>query len=409
MPRYSVQKVKAPFPTKLKMTNSVSVKKLIYILNAYSESDASHFTHILHLLEVMAEQGCEIVLLIEKPGTLPKLKNPSITVLGLRTKLPILRHVELFAMVAGLIRRGYHRTFVRIAAPASIMASLAHRLFGGRSFLWQSGTTQEHDWAQPRSMSKLKWWFSSHAPNWMARRLVHRFVTGPEAMVDYYADVVRVPREKITLLYNDIQIERFSSDCRVDSRACFFEKHTLPSNTLVLLLVHRLSPVRRTLMYLEPMLKALAKMTPNRHWILIVAGGGSELEAAKALVQRLGLAIRVIFLGNVSNRDIPALYSVANIFVHPTYTEGFPRVLIEAMAAGLPIVTTDAGGTGQLLGPKQMDFVVNKNDPVEFARKTIELIDRNDQWPVLTMENKKGVQRFSTPAVAKMYLKELFS
>jgi glycosyltransferase involved in cell wall biosynthesis len=391
------------------MTHSDSVKKLIYVLNSYSDTDASHFTHILHLLEVMAGQGCEIVLLIEKPGTLPKFENPAISVLGLRTKLPILRHIELFTKIAGLIRRGYRTTFVRIAAPATITATMAHRLFGGRSFLWQSGTTQEYDFSQPRSMAKFKWWLSSHAPNWLARKMVHRFVTGPEAMVDYYADVVRVPRKKITLLYNDIQIERFSQACHVGVRASFFAAYDLPDDSLVLLLVHRLSPVRRTLMYLEPTLAALAKQKTDRNWVLVVAGGGSELDAAKALAHRLDVSRHVIFLGNVPNRDIPALYSVADVFVHPTYTEGFPRVLIEAMAAGLPIVTTDAGGTGQLVGQNQMNFVVNKNDPAGFARKTIELIGAGDQWPALSLENKTVVQRFSTPAVSEMYLKALFS
>jgi glycosyltransferase involved in cell wall biosynthesis len=391
------------------MTGSESVKRLIYVLNSYSESDASHFTHILHLLEVMAEQGCEIVLLIEKSGTLPKFRNPAITVQGVRTKFPLLRHFELFAKIAGLIRQGYRTTFVRIAAPASIVASLAHRLFGGRSLLWQSGTTHEHDWAQPRSIKKLRWWFSSHAPNWIARKLVNHFVTGPEAMVAYYADVVGVARDKIMLLYNDIQIERFSSACREDSRASFLAQHSLPRDALVLLLVHRLSPVRRTLWYLAPTLEALIRHCRHRHWIFVVAGGGSELAAAKKLVHGLGVSSQVIFLGDVPNRDIPALYSVADMFVHPTYTEGFPRVLIEAMAAGLPIVTTDAGGTGQLLGPKQMEFVVNKNAPDEFALKTIDLIARSELWQSLALENKSLVQRFSTPAVAQMYMKALFS
>jgi glycosyltransferase involved in cell wall biosynthesis len=391
------------------MIDFESVKKLTYVLNSYSESDASHFTHILHLLEVMAEQGCEIVLLIEKPGTLPKFRNPAITVLGLRTKLPLLRHFELFTRITGLIRQGYRTTFVRIAAPASIMASLAHRLFGGRSLLWQSGTTHEHDWAQPRSLKKLQWWFSSHAPNWIARKLVSRFVTGPEAMVSYYADVVGVARDKIVLLYNDIQIERFSSACREDSWASFRAQHSLPRDSLILLLVHRLSPVRRTLWYLAPTLEALIRHCPHRHWILVVAGGGSDLAAAKKLIHGLGVASQVIFLGDVPNRNIPALYSVADIFVHPTFTEGFPRVLIEAMATGLPIVTTDAGGIRQLLGPKQMEFVVNKNAPDEFALKTIDLIARNEMWQPLALENRRLVERFSTPAVAQMYLKALFS
>jgi glycosyltransferase involved in cell wall biosynthesis len=385
------------------------VKKLTYVLNSYSESDASHFTHILHLLEVMAEQGCAIVLLIEKPGTLPKLKSAAITVSGLRTKLALLRHVELLMRIGCLIRRGYRTTFVRIAAPASIMASLAHRLFGGRSILWQSGTTHEYDWAQPRSIKKLRWWLSSHVPNWIARKLVHRFVTGPEAMVEYYAAVVGVARDKITLLYNDIELERFSGRHAADARASFLAQHDLPGDAMVLLLVHRLSPVRRTLWYLAPTLEALIKHSSHRQWVLVVAGGGSELEAAKNLVHRVGVSRQVIFLGDVPNRDIPALYSVADIFVHPTFTEGFPRVLIEAMAAGLPIVTTDAGGTGQLLGPKQMEFVVNKNAPDEFALKTIDLIARNELWQPLALENRRLVERFSTPAVAQMYLKALFS
>lgn len=391
------------------MTDTGTKKRLTYILNSYSESDASHFTHILHLLEVMAEQDCEIVLLIEKyTVTLPKFRSPAITVIGLRSQLPLLRHLELFARIVKLISRGYLTTFVRISASASVLVSLAHRLFGGRSLLWQSGTTQEYDWAQPRSIKKFKWWVSSRAPNWMAQRLVHFFVTGPEAMVDYYVNVVGLPRGKIMLLYNDVQIERFSTTPTVKTRTTFLAEHGVPEDSLLLLLVHRLSPVRRTLMYLEPMLEELAKGLADRCWILIVAGAGSELAAAKASVQRLGVARHVVFLGNVPNREIPVLYSMADIFVHPTYTEGFPRVLIEAMAAGLPIVTTDAGGTAQILGPKQMAFMVDKSAPGDFARRTIELIDRKSEWEALASENKEVVQRFSTSAVAQMYMKALF-
>lgn len=385
------------------------MKKLIYILNSYSESDASHFTHILHLLETMAEQGCEIVLLIEKPTEFPTLSHRNIRVIGLTARLPILRHIELFVRVTKLIRDGYRTTFIRIAAPATIMAALAHRMLGGRSFLWQSGTTYEHDWAQPRSLTKFKWWFSSYLSNWLARKAVHRFVTGPEAMVDYYADIVGVPREKIGLLYNDVQVERFSPTTDCHARSLFLSKYDLPADIVVMLLVHRLSPVRRTLMYLEPTLKALTEQKCRKAWVLVIAGGGSELAAAKALTHRLELADRVIFLGDVPNREIPILYSVADLFVHPTYTEGFPRVLIEAMAAGLPIVTTDAGGTRQLLGPLQLDFVVSKNEPVTFATKTIELLNRDEYWGPLAGENSSVVRRFSTPAVAKMYIQELFS
>lgn len=391
------------------MNDSVSSKKLVYILNSYSESEASHFVHILHLLEVMAEQGCKIVLLIEKCKSLPDLKHPQIKVVSLHYCLPVIRHFELFFRIIRLIQQGYRNTFVRIAAPASIITSLAHHLFGGHSYLWQSGTTHEHDRSQPLSFKKLKWWFKSYIPNYFARKLVYRFVTGPEAMVDYYAEVVKIPRSKITLLYNDIQIERFSKPGTPESRSEFLTRYNANPDSLVLLLVHRLSPVRRTLDYLEPMLTSFATQMDNRAWVLVIAGAGSELPRARYLVENLGLSKNILFLGDVPNRDIPHLYSISDIFVHPTFTEGFPRVLIEAMAAGLPIVSTDAGGTRQLLGHEQLSFVVDKAKPDEFAQRTIELINQPEKWPVLANENWTEVQRFSTPAVAAMYLEALFS
>ncbi|GAA0841513.1 hypothetical protein GCM10009113_08100 [Marinobacter szutsaonensis] len=234
-------------------------------------------------------------------------------------------------------------------------------------------------------------------------------MTGPEFMVDYYSRVVGIPERKIDLLYNDIQLERFQTEISAEERDKFRQKYNLPEECLILLLVHRLSPVRKTLMYLEPFLKKIKEDLAQRHWVLVIAGGGSELANAKQLASTLGVQENVIFLGDVPNLEIPKLYAVGDIFVHPTYTEGFPRVLIEAMASGLPIVTTDAGGTPQLLGNTQKHYLVNKNDPEEFAARAIELITCQQSWAGLGDENLKTVQRFSTDAVSDMYINVLFS
>ncbi len=55
-------------------------------------------------------------------------------------------------------------------------------------------------------------------------------------------------------------------------------------------------------------------------------------------------------LGPVPNRDLPRLYATADAVVMPSYEEGFPRVLLEAMASGTPVVTTDAGGSVDVVG-----------------------------------------------------------
>jgi glycosyltransferase involved in cell wall biosynthesis len=105
---------------------------------------------------------------------------------------------------------------------------------------------------------------------------------------------------------------------------------------------------------------------------------------------------------------LPVLYRAADIFVNPTFTEGFPRVILEAMAAGLPIVTTDAGGTSEILGPLQQQFVIPRESSEGFAQSVAVLMDRPMLQNALSEENRVTVHRFDTGRVAEMYERELF-
>ncbi|OGT05212.1 MAG: hypothetical protein A2143_09090 [Gallionellales bacterium RBG_16_57_15] len=385
-------------------------KKLIYILNSYSVTESSHFHHVLGLLEALATRGIEIALVIEKADSIPTFSSANISVIALKHRSGLRRFLELFQVITHLIRQGFARTYVRIAAPAALTATLAHRLLGGAVFFWQSGTTLEYDMAQPMSRKKLKWYFGSHIPNAMARRFVHYLVTGPAFMVDYYSRIGGVKREKIRLLYNDIDVGRFTPpEDRHVQKAAFLTAHGLEPDNLVLLLVHRLSPVRRTQLYFPSCLVPLRDGGLLQRVVVIVAGSGAELPSIQAEVQRMGLADRFIFLGNVPNREIQQLYAVADIFLHPTYNEGFPRVVIEAMAAGLPIVSTDAGGTRELMGEVQSSLVVSRDEPQAFALCLEKMIADSSLRQRLASENRSYVERFSTANIAAMYEEVLFT
>lgn len=385
-------------------------KKLIYILNSYSATESSHFHHVLGLLEALAIRGIEIALVIEKASAIPEFNSSNITVIALKKQNGLRRFIELFQVIARLIRQGYLRTYVRIAAPATLVATLAHRLWGGEVFFWQSGTTIEYDAAQPLSMKKLRWYLTSHVPNSLARRFVHNFVTGPAFMVDYYAKVGSVKREKIRLLYNDIEVERFAPPPnRAQCKASFLESHSLPADTLVLLLVHRLSPVRRTHLYFPSCLAHLQAKGLMERVVVVVAGSGPELPLIRDEVKALDMEERCIFLGNVPNKEIQQLFSVADVFLHPTYNEGFPRVVLEAMAAGLPIVSTDAGGTKELMGEAQSSLVVSRDDPQGFAECLEAMLKDKELRQRLVDENLSHVKRFSTEKIAAMYERVLFA
>jgi glycosyltransferase involved in cell wall biosynthesis len=117
-------------------------------------------------------------------------------------------------------------------------------------------------------------------------------------------------------------------------------------------------------------------------WMLWVAGAAT-LPAERAYeaalrrdVERLGLAERVRFLGERS--DIAELLAAADIFVQPnTVPEGFGLALVEALAAGRPVVATDCGPTAELTG-SQSARLVAPGDPAELATALQELIDDPD-------------------------------
>ena len=81
--------------------------------------------------------------------------------------------------------------------------------------------------------------------------------------------------------------------------------------------------------------------------IFVIAGEGPERATLEARASALGIAHRVRFLGH--RRDVPPLLAIADLFVLPSLWEGLPLSVLEAMAAGVPVVATRIGGTDELV------------------------------------------------------------
>jgi glycosyltransferase involved in cell wall biosynthesis len=82
---------------------------------------------------------------------------------------------------------------------------------------------------------------------------------------------------------------------------------------------------------------------------LLIAGSGPERANLAALAQRLGVAERVHFLGQVAQLDLPRVYSAANAMVLASSREGWANVLLESMACGTPALATDVDGSGEVV------------------------------------------------------------
>jgi rhamnosyl/mannosyltransferase len=104
---------------------------------------------------------------------------------------------------------------------------------------------------------------------------------------------------------------------------------------------------------------------------LIVVGGGPEAPRLRAQAAELGIVHQVHFAGRVENTDLPSYYQAADLFVLASHlrAEAFGIVLLEAMAAGLPLVTTELGtGTSEVNRHGHTGFVVAPNDPRVLTR-----------------------------------------
>lgn len=386
-------------------------EKLLYLMNHYSPRGATHFGHLVELLESLADQGVQILLLIEKAQALPAVRSPRIEVQAMPPDVGgFKRWIALVMAVASANRRGYRTVFVRISA-WSALAALAASAFGrGRVFYWQSGTTIEFDRAQPFNREKAQWLLRTWLPSKLVWRLCHRFVTGPSSMLEYYATEGKVSRRRLRLLHNDVDHRRFRvPELQVAQiRDAMRVRLEVRPTTIVLLFVHRLSPVRRTLQYLPGGLERVRAADPLMDVVLVFAGGGPDEDEMRCRFVEAGLRDHVRFLGDVPNMGIEQLYAAADVFIQPSHAEGFPRSLLEAMVAGLPIATTDAGGTAELLGPAQQSFVSPKDDPEAFGEVLVALLARRNDWTRLAEENRQQASAYDTPKVAQMYREVLF-
>jgi glycosyltransferase involved in cell wall biosynthesis len=123
-------------------------------------------------------------------------------------------------------------------------------------------------------------------------------------------------------------------------------------------------------------LRAAAILCPDTSTSFVVAGDGPLREALTREARDLNLTDRVFFLGH--REDIPQLLQVLDIFVLPSLTEGFPLSLLEAMAAGLPVVATQVGGTPEIVRHGVTGLLVPPDRPFDLACAVQLLLEHHD-------------------------------
>lgn len=138
----------------------------------------------------------------------------------------------------------------------------------------------------------------------------------------------------------------------------------------------------------------------------IVAGNGRDLDKLRHKTKRIGIQNRFIFLGQVDKDVLVKLYQNATLFVFPSYHEGLPGVVLEAMSCGLPIIATDVRGNRDLISTGENGILVPSRSPRKIADAITTLIDDETLRKKLGKNARETIEdRYTWNAVSDKFLK----
>jgi glycosyltransferase involved in cell wall biosynthesis len=194
-----------------------------------------------------------------------------------------------------------------------------------------------------------------------------------------------LPSERITTLYNGIDLERYAY------------QGPCPDGPAVT--VARLSPEKDIATLLHAAALAVAAAPDFR---LEIAGNGRLRSELRQLAATLGLEKHVRFLGEV--RDIPGLLRRARLFVLPSRTEGISLTILEAMASGLPVLTTNVGGNPEILRCGTTGLLVPSANPAALANGLVELWSHPEDGRLMGCAGRRRVEsHFDVRHMVKQY------
>lgn len=204
-------------------------------------------------------------------------------------------------------------------------------------------------------------------------------------------DISRVYDGSILVIPNGVDLNRFDNLNRDSIR----KKLGYETNERVVLYLGNLRPEKGVKYLVESMDMIPQAKRPR----LLIVGDGSEKRELERTTQRLGLGKYINFAGKVPSQSVPEYMIASDVFVLPSLSEGFPLVILEAMAAGLPIVATRVCGIPEIIENGKNGLLVEPGYPKEIAEKILLLLESKELTAQIFKNNREKAKQYSWEAV----------
>jgi glycosyltransferase involved in cell wall biosynthesis len=381
--------------------------KVCYILPQCHIDSAENFYHIINFLENLGKQ-VELFVIIEHGDSKLKIKNTQLTFIlneGINTKSHFSRALILIQIYFHLYKKGVKIFYSRASLTGVLPMIIANRILNfnrAKVIFWSCGI----------DVIKLSFFPNKKNIKRLLSKVIARFVfiginylaTGPEKMAKYYHKNFNISKDKIITLYNDISLTRFFP---LSSEERFILKNEVINlNKIILLFVHTFNRSRGA--DLLPLI-ALELKKNNINAIIIAIGRpgdySSELEFE---IKKSQLEDYLINLGQIPNRKIQKYYQISDLFLMPSKGEGFPRVMLEAMACGSAPLAYDVGGVSEIMTSyMHKELLIPLNEIEKFVTQSIKLTQNTELLNKLKNNSYEKVKNYSTENIVEMYVEAL--
>lgn len=202
-------------------------------------------------------------------------------------------------------------------------------------------------------------------------------------------------RKKSMTVYNGIDLERFQPGRNLPLR----KKYGISENDFVFINVSRITPAKNHKNLLRAFKIAHEKVRSSK---LFCIGTGDSIEEIKNYADTLDLKNFVIFTG--ARTDVEDFYNASDCFVLSSDWEGFGIVLAESMSCGLPVISTDCGGTREVVQNEEW-LVPPKNSKMLAEKMLVVMKMTKIERQKISRKNRELTQKFSIDEVSKQWMK----
>jgi glycosyltransferase involved in cell wall biosynthesis len=213
----------------------------------------------------------------------------------------------------------------------------------------------------------------------------------------------QLAREQMHCIYNGVKL--ISDSAQLDSSAIrgqVRQELGLSPSSRIVLTVGRLD-LKKGYGDLASAIPEIAREFPDTRFVWV--GEGQHRDMLTQKVRQNGIEEHVLFLGH--RTDVPRLLKSADLFVFPTYYEGMPFALLEAMAHNLPIVTSDVCGIPEIIEHRSQGLLFRGGDRDDLIKTLGWALRHPDQIQGLALNAKQRVQDFSEEIMLKETLEVL--